>query len=114
MTIFKPSNVCSTAVPSKIPTKVHAVYDKLTRSDVMWQAWINVATNQGAPGVDGVSIDAIKAGGYEGVMSFLDELSAEVRPRPIGPNHCAEWISLRPGSLVRPDHSAYPVCATGC
>lgn len=71
------------------PTRrFHALYDKLTRSDVMWQAWINVVTNRGAPGVDGVSIDAIKAGGYEGVMSFLDELSAEVkeqsyRPQPL-------------------------------
>jgi len=54
----------------------------------MWQAWINVATNQGAPGVDGVSIDAVKVGGYEGVMSFLDELSTAVkdqsyRPQPL-------------------------------
>ena len=71
------------------PTRrFHALYDKLTRSDVMWQAWINVATNQGAPGVDGVSIDSVKAGGYEGVMSFLDELSVEVkdqsyRPQPL-------------------------------
>ena len=71
------------------PTRrFHAVYDKLTRSDVMSQAWINVATNQGAPGVDGVSIDSVKAGGYEGVMSFLDELSAAVkdqsyRPQPL-------------------------------
>ena len=70
------------------PRRFHALYDKLTRSDVMWQAWINVATNQGAPGVDGVSIDSVKAGGYEGVMSFLDELSHEVkdqsyRPQPL-------------------------------
>ena len=71
------------------PTRrFHALYDKLTRSDVMWQAWINVATNQGSPGVDGVSIDSVKATGYEGVMSFLDELSAEVqaetyRPLPL-------------------------------
>ena len=71
------------------PTRrFHAVYDKLTRSDVMSQAWINVVTNQGAPGVDGVSIDSIKAGGYEGVTSFLDELGEEVkdqryRPQPL-------------------------------
>jgi len=71
------------------PTRrFHALYDKLTRSDVMWQAWINVATNQGAPGVDGVSIDFVEAGGYEGVMSFLDELSTAVkdqsyRPQPL-------------------------------
>jgi hypothetical protein len=38
------------------PTRrFHAVYDKLARSDVMWQAWVNVATNQGAPGIDGIS-----------------------------------------------------------
>jgi RNA-directed DNA polymerase len=44
-----------------------------------------VATNQGAPGVDGVSIDSIKAGGYEGVMSLLDELSAEVKAETYRP-----------------------------
>src|SRR5580704_9848809 len=46
------------------PTRrFHALYDKLTRSDVMWQAWVDVATNQGAPGVDGVTIAAITDGG---------------------------------------------------
>ena len=29
--------------------KFHALYDKLTRSPVMWQAWVNVARNQGSP-----------------------------------------------------------------
>ena len=68
------------------PTRrFHALYDKLTRSDVMWQAWINVAKNQGAPGVDGVSIDSIEAGGMEGVRSFLDELTAEVRAQRYRP-----------------------------
>ena len=72
------------------PTRrFHALYDKLTRSDVMWQAWINVATNQGAPGVDGVSIDSIEAGGTEGVRSFLDstrrrgEGTRRYRPQPL-------------------------------
>jgi len=71
------------------PTRrFHVLYDKLTRSDVMWQAWVNVATNQGAPGIDGVSIDSVQAGGMEGVSSFLDSLVAEVkaqsyRPQPL-------------------------------
>jgi group II intron reverse transcriptase/maturase len=68
------------------PTRrFHALYDKLTRSDVMWQAWVNVARNQGAPGVDGVSIDSIEAGGMEGVTSFLDTLTAEVRAQSYRP-----------------------------
>jgi RNA-directed DNA polymerase len=71
------------------PTRrFHALYDKLTRSDVMWEAWVSVATNQGAPGIDGVSIDSIAAGGMEGVRTFLDTLAAEVkgqsyRPQPL-------------------------------
>src|ERR1039457_6733653 len=62
------------------PTRrFHALYDKLTRSAVMWQAWVNVARNRGTPGVDGVSIDSIGAGGMEGVTSFLDTLATEAR-----------------------------------
>ena len=71
------------------PTRrFHALYDKLTRSDVMWEAWVNVAKNQGAPGIDGVSIDDIKGRGPEGIESFLEELAEEVRaeiyrPQPL-------------------------------
>jgi RNA-directed DNA polymerase len=71
------------------PTRrFHALYDKLARSDVMWRAWVDVATNRGAPGVDGVSIESITDGGVEGVRAFLDQLAAELRtktyrPRPL-------------------------------
>jgi RNA-directed DNA polymerase len=61
---------------------------KLTRRDVMWRAWVSVATNQGAPGVDGVSIASTEEGGTEAVGAFLDELAAELeaetyRPKPL-------------------------------
>ena len=68
--------------------RFHALYDKLTRRDVMWRAWVNVATNRGAPGVDGVSIASIENGGVEAVRAFLDQLVAEIeaetyRPKPL-------------------------------
>ncbi len=68
--------------------RFHALYDKLTRREVMWRAWVDVATNQGAPGVDGVSIADIDEGGVEAVRAFLDELAAELeaetyRPQPL-------------------------------
>ena len=65
--------------------RFHALYDKLTRSDVMWRAWIDVATNAGAPGVDGVSIDAVEADGVAGVRAFLEELTAELRAKTYRP-----------------------------
>jgi group II intron reverse transcriptase/maturase len=59
--------------------RFHALYDKLTRSDVMWQAWCDVAANHGAPGVDGITIEAISSGGVEGVRAFLGELAERIR-----------------------------------
>lgn len=55
--------------------RFHALFDKVARSDVMWQAWLDVRANKGAPGVDGVTIDAIEDAG---VQAFLEELAAEL------------------------------------
>lgn len=68
--------------------RFHALYDKLARSDVMWRAWADVAANRGAPGIDGVSIDAVAAAGVPGVRAFLDDLAARLgagsyRPAPL-------------------------------
>lgn len=59
--------------------RFHALYDKLTRSDVMWQAWCDVAANRGAPGVDGITIESIASGGAESVRVFLGELADRIR-----------------------------------
>jgi group II intron reverse transcriptase/maturase len=56
--------------------RFHALFDKVARSDVMWQAWLDVRANKGAPGVDGVTIDVIEDAG---VQAFLEGLAAELR-----------------------------------
>lgn len=68
--------------------RFHALYDKLTRGDVMWRAWCDVAANRGAPGVDGITIESIASEGAEGVRAFLGELadriqSGRYRPAPL-------------------------------
>ncbi len=61
------------------------LYDKVYRWEVLWQAWYRVRRNRGAPGVDGRTIEAIKASGE---VQFLREIQAELRakqyrPRPV-------------------------------
>jgi RNA-directed DNA polymerase len=68
--------------------RFHALYDKVVRSDILWRAWAEVAFNQGAPGVDGVTITSIIDGGEGGVRAFLEQLAERLRehtyrPRPL-------------------------------
>jgi len=77
--------------------RFHALFDKLVRSDVMWRAWVNVATNQGAPGVDGVSIADIEAGGFEAVTAFLDELAEQLRAKRYRPQPLRRVNIPKPG-----------------
>ena len=74
--------------------RFHALYDKLARSDVMWRAWVDVATNEGAPGVDGVSVAAIES---QGVRAFLDGLSTELREKRYRPQPLRRVRIPKPG-----------------
>ncbi len=53
--------------------RFHALYDRIYRSDVLWRAWANVKRNQGAGGVDGVTLSAVEEYGVERLLNELQD-----------------------------------------
>jgi RNA-directed DNA polymerase len=65
--------------------RFHALFDKGARGDILERAWEEVRANRGAPGVDGITIQAVEA---SGVAALLGELAAALkagsyRPAPL-------------------------------
>jgi len=56
--------------------RFHALYDRIHRSDVLWEAWKRVRANKGAAGVDEETLADVEA---EGVEGFLGKLEADLR-----------------------------------
>jgi len=56
--------------------RFHALYDRISRRDVLEEAWKRVKRNKGAAGVDAETIASIRALGEE---SFLNDLSKTLR-----------------------------------
>jgi len=62
--------------------KFHALYDRIYRSDVLYEAWKQVRRNQGAAGVDAQTIAAIE---QQGVESFLEAIQIELHENEYRP-----------------------------
>jgi RNA-directed DNA polymerase len=59
--------------------KFYSLYDKVYREDVLWEAWRQVKASQGAPGVDGETIEAIVSSGQEREM--IERLQESLREK---------------------------------
>ncbi|MDQ0192377.1 group II intron reverse transcriptase/maturase [Paenibacillus wynnii] len=54
--------------------RFHALYDKIYREDVLWEAWRRVKGNRGSGGIDGVTIDLIiKENGEQRLVEEIRE-----------------------------------------
>lgn len=62
--------------------RFHALYDRITRPDVLQRAWQQVRRNKGAAGIDGETLAAIEAYGVDRMLAELRELLEGAKYRP--------------------------------
>lgn len=79
--------------------RFHALYDRIHRSDILWEAWKRVRRNKGAAGVDRESIDSIQR---SGVRDFLETLQAELRAGGYRPKAVLRRYIPKPDGQKRP------------
>jgi len=81
--------------------RFHALYDRIHRGDVLWEAWERVRANRGAAGVDRVTLAYVQE--EYGVARLLAELQADLREGTYRP------APARRVDIPKPDGSKRPL-----
>mgnify|MGYP001040564840 CR=1 FL=1 len=75
--------------------RFHALYDKISRSDVLWRAWVAVRRNNGAPGIDKITLAQVEE---YGIDRLLGELAAELKEGRYRPLPARRVYIPKPGA----------------
>ena len=79
--------------------RFHALFDRIYRRDVLWEAWVRVRANRGAAGVDGVTLAEVEDYGVE---RMLDELSRDLQAGNYRPSPTRRVAIPKPDGTKRP------------
>lgn len=80
--------------------RFHALYDRIYRADVLWEAWERVRANRGAAGVDNITLGVVEAYGVERLIAELQQSlrAGTYHPAPV-----------RRVEIPKPDGSSRPL-----
>lgn len=81
--------------------RFYALYDRIYRPDVLWNAWCRVAANDGAPGVDGITIAKLAAD-EQMLRGLLDDLHADLRTKSYRPSPVKRTFIEKANGKLRP------------
>ena len=79
--------------------RFHALRDKVYRKDVLWRAWLAVRRNNGAPGIDKITLAEVEE--HYGVDRLLGELASDLEGGSWRPLPARRVYIPKPGTRER-------------